>query len=97
VSPLHTRKVVFFALMISMLGCANQPKSNGLALDDFKNSFLKDCQSITGIEELHSGSCYTVNNTYEGNFTRQNVSLFDMLAWLNECGRDIRLVSQKLE
>lgn len=76
---------------------ASQPASKGLTGEEFKEAFMRDCSRITGIEELHSATYYTVDGTYKGARTREHFSLKTMLSWLEKCGGDPKSISQIME
>lgn len=83
---------------IALTACALQgPIKKALTGDEFIAAFKRDCANITGIEELHSFTWYTVNGTYEGVYTNESFSLVEMSSWLEDCGRNPEEVSQILE
>jgi hypothetical protein len=91
------KRILALVLGIILTACASQEKSNALSGEEFKSRFKSECANITGIEELHSSTWYTVNGTHEGAHTKESFSLETMSSWLKECGRDPREVSQILE
>jgi len=88
-------KYVAPILIMLLSGCIYRDTS--LSYDLFKQEFFEQCHRITGIEELHSGSWFTVDGTYSGSHTRVNVGLVEMRKWLSECGRDANSVRQIIE
>jgi len=76
------------AQVLLVTSCASPTDSKNLSHADFKSSFFQDCFRITGIEDLHDSSWYSLDGTYEGNFTKSHVPLTEMKAGLQEWGRE---------
>ena len=81
----------FFTLMIS--ACTYTPKSRGLSAEEFEVAFRKDCAIITGIEEMHHFTAYTINGNLDATLTTSNIFSWQMRSWLADCGRNPKSVS----
>jgi len=92
-----SREAGLFAVCFIIGACASQPKSEGLTGEQFKEAFMRDCPMITGIEELHSATYYTLNGSFQGEFTEEYFSLETMRSWLKKCGNDPKSVNQIME
>ena len=94
---IEMRIVIPSLIFLFAAGCATDPSSKPLSGPQFVAAFKENCRNITGIEELHSSTWFTLNGTLEGEFTRAPFTLEEMSTWLRECGRDPKDVVQLLE
>lgn len=94
---MNSAKIALILFLGIINACTSNAKSNALSRNEFITAFKNECSNITGIEELHSSTWFTINGTYEGSYTKENFSIEEMSSWLIECGRNPQEVSQILE
>ncbi|BBM02430.1 hypothetical protein GL2_25040 [Microbulbifer sp. GL-2] len=87
-------RLALLVLGVQISACTSHQYQSDLSADEFRKSFERDCQVISGIEELHSSTWYTVDETGEGTHTKESFSLEEMSGWLLACDRDPNNVSK---
>ena len=93
-------KMLVYSWLLILCGCASKSGDiidTGLSGEEFRAAFLRDCEIITGIEEFHTSTWYTVNGTNDGQHTKDSFSLEEMSSWLRACGRNPDKVTKILE
>ena len=94
-------RLVFILCFIG--GCVPQevhvtePAPKGLTGEMFKKAFIADCLRITQIEEWHESTAYRVDDSYNGEFTKDFISTETLFSLLKNCGRDPQSIRHLIE